>query len=199
MEKPLEQTLYCCPLLTRAASCASEQVWSLLEEYWLNDKTYDILSIRVILNITQWTPDRVFLIEQVIGRSNIDWYSVADIAEKIAETLPNYSARAIRGHLDYVLIQAVGDSKILPPELSLDTSQVARDLTNYSYNSNKHLQNLLEKSFYGIEKFAQANPKAFLDGIWTWFTDLINQITKEVIAQPSKNDGFRHFYSRKTG
>jgi hypothetical protein len=107
LEKPVEQAVYCSPLLTAAASFAAEDVWSLLEEYWLDDKSYDFLSIRVIWNISQWTPERVWLTQQVVQRSSIDWHTVAAIAERIAEALPNYAARVIRAHLDQRLAQAI--------------------------------------------------------------------------------------------
>jgi len=117
LEKPAEQAVYCSPLLTTAASFASEDVWSLLEEYWVDDKIYDLLSIRVIWNIGQWTPERVWLIQQVIQRSSIGWHDVAVIAKRIAETLPDCTARVIHAHLEYRLTQALEASKV-PPSAS---------------------------------------------------------------------------------
>ena len=181
LEKPVAQAVYCSPLLTTAASFAAEDVWSLLEEYWLNDKTYDFLSIRVILNIGQLTSERVWMMQQVIQRSNISWHDVAAIAEKIAETLPERAMRVIRAHLDYLLAQAIETSKIPPPELPSDADEVERYAHAYRHNPRQPLQRLLERegNLYEIEKFAQVYPKAFLDAIWTWFTDLLDQIAAD--------------------
>ncbi|MEP0883739.1 ATP-binding protein [Trichocoleus sp. ST-U3] len=181
LEKPVEQAVYCSPLLTTAGSFAVEDFWSLLEEYWLNDKTYDFLSIRVIWNIGQWTSERVWMMQQVIQRSNIGWHDVTAIAEKIAETLPDQAMRVIRAHLDYLLAQAIKTSKIPPPELPSDADEVERYAHAYRHDPIKPLQRLLEGegSFYEIEKFAQAHPKAFLDSIWTWFTYLVDQIARD--------------------
>jgi hypothetical protein len=33
--------VYCCPILQAAASFAAEDIWGLLEEYWLDEQTYD--------------------------------------------------------------------------------------------------------------------------------------------------------------
>lgn len=169
LEKPVEQVVYCSPLLTTAASFAAEDVWSLLEEYWLNDKIYDFLSIRVIWNISQWTPERVWLIQQVIQRSSIDWHNVAAIAERIAEALPDYAARVIRGHLGYLLTQAVEASKVLPPELPPDADEVERSVHAYRHDPLNPLKALLESesNFYEIEKFAEAHPQSFLESIWS--------------------------------
>jgi len=181
LEKPAEQAVYCCPLLTAAATCAAEDVWGLLEEYWLNEQAYDFLCIRVIWNISQWTPARVWLTQQVIQRSNIGWHDVAAIAERIAETLPSHAARVIRAHLDQRLAQAVTASQIPPPELQPDADEAQRYAHAYKYDPRNPLKHLLESEgdFYEIEKFAQANPKAFLDSIWSWFTNIVDQIARK--------------------
>lgn len=179
LEKPVEQAVYCSPLLTTAASFAAEDVWSLLEEYWLNNKTYDFLSIRVIWNISQWTPERVWFIQQVVQRSTIGWHDVVAIAERIAETLPDYAARVIRGHLDYLLTQAVEASKVPPPVLPSDADEAERSVHAYRHDPLNSLKALLESesNFYEIEKFAEAHPKSFLESIWSWFTNLIQQLS----------------------
>jgi nucleoside phosphorylase len=181
LEEPVERAVYCRPLLTAAASFAAEDVWILLEEYWLNDRTYDFLSIRVLFNIGQWTPERVLLTQQVIQRSNIEWYDVAAIAERIAETLPSHAARVIHAHLDWRLAEAISASQISPPELPPDADQVQRYVHKYKYDPRMPLEHLLksERGFYELEKFAQANPKAFLEAIWLWFTNLVDRIARE--------------------
>lgn len=175
LEKPVEQAVYCSPLLTTAANFAAEDVWSLLEEYWLNDKTYDFLSIRVIWNIGQWTSERVWMMQQVIQRSNISWHDVAAIAERIAEALPDHAARVIRAYLDYQLTQAREASKILPS----DADDAERSVHAYQHDPLNPLKALLESesNFYEIEKFAEAHPHSFLESIWSWFTDLIQQLS----------------------
>jgi len=190
LEKSAEQAVYCCPFLTTAASFAAEDVWRLLGEYWLNEQTYDLLSIRVIWNISQWTHERIWLTQQVIQRSNISWHDVAAIAERIAETLPNHAARIIRAHLDQRLAQAITVSQISPPELPPDADEAQRYAHVHKYDSRKPLKRLLESEsdFYEIEKFAQANPKAFLDSIWSWFTNVVEQIAGEF---DSSHTGYR--------
>jgi hypothetical protein len=76
LEKPPTEAAYCLPLLSTAVYFAAEHVWNLIEDYWLDDSAYDFLSIRVMLNSEQWTPQRVRLAEQVIRRSDISWYDI---------------------------------------------------------------------------------------------------------------------------
>jgi len=181
LEKAPEQAVYCCPLLTTAASFAADDVWGLLEEYWLHEQTYDLFSIRAIWNIGQWTHKRVDLIRQVIQRSNIDWHTVAAIAERVAEFLPNDAAKIIRSHLDQRLEKAIVASQVPPPELSSDANETQRSIHAYQYDPRKPLEQLLksEGDFYEIEKFAQVNPKAFLDSLWSWLINIVDEIARE--------------------
>jgi hypothetical protein len=181
LEKPVEQAVYCCPLLTAAADFAAERVWGLLEEYWLNEQTYDFLSIRVIRGIGQWIPSKVRLVQRVVQRSNIAWHDVAEIYEQIAEFSPNEAAKIIRSHLDRKLEQAIAVSKISPPESPSDADEIQRYTHMYEYNAKKPLRDLLESGsdFHEIEKFAEINPDAFLESNWHWFTNLIDRISRE--------------------
>ncbi|MBW4540405.1 MAG: TIR domain-containing protein [Myxacorys chilensis ATA2-1-KO14] len=178
LERPTEQSVYCYPILTAAASFAAEDVWGLLEEYWLNEQAYDFLCIRVIWNISQWTSERVWLTQQVIQRSNIGWHDVAAIAERIAEALPDCTARVIHAHLEYRLTQALKATRVPPPELPADANEGERSFHAYKHNPLNPLKAILESEsdFYEIEKFAEVNPQSFLASIWSWFVDLIQQL-----------------------
>ena len=194
LEKPADQAVYCSPLLTAAASFAAEDVWSLLEEYWLDDKSYDFLSIRAIWNIGQWTPERVWLTQQVIQRSSIDWHTVAAIAERIAEVLPDYAAKIIRAHLDQRLALAITEGNKPAPDLPADADQVTRYLHGSRYDPLKPIENLLERSstsdFYEIERFAEAHPQNFLNELWAWFVSVSSRIVQnELLATNSYQNG----------
>ena len=182
LEKPAERAVYCSPLLMAATRFAEEEVWSLLEEYWLHSQTYDFLSIQVIWNISQWTSERVWPIQQVIQRSGIDWDTIAAIAEKIAEFLPDYAAAVIRAHLDYTLTQAILASEVLPPVLSPDADESERRVHDNRHNPLNPLKAILESenSFYDLEKFAQAYPKSFLDSVWPWFVNLVEKLACDI-------------------
>jgi SEFIR domain/ATPase family associated with various cellular activities (AAA) len=180
LEKPVEQSVYCVPLMAAAASFAIEDVWGLLEDYWLHEQAYDLLSIRVIWGITHWTTETVHLAQQVIQRSQIDWHSVSSIAERIAEILPGYEARIIRAHLDQRLAQTLSISSTMP-DTSLDTDETKRDVQIYHDEPRSSLKYLLDNQsdFYAIGKFAQANPESFLEANWSWLIEIMEQIVKQ--------------------
>ncbi|PZD70994.1 hypothetical protein C1752_08436 [Acaryochloris thomasi RCC1774] len=177
LAKTAEQAVYCRPLLYVAASFAPEEVWQLLESYWLHNQTYDFLSIRVLWNIDHWTPQRVRFAEQIIRRSKIEWHEVSGIAEKIDEALPHDAPRVILAHLDFLLAKAIETSQIQVPEPPFETSEVEE----YNYSFVENVRRLLESKgdLYEIEKFAQVNSEAFLYTIWPWVIDVIEKISIE--------------------
>jgi SEFIR domain len=199
LEKPAEQAVYCCPLLTTAANFAAEDVWGFLEEYWLHEPTYDFLSIRVLLNISQWTPQTVRLTQQVIQRSNINWDNVAAIAERISNALPNYAVKVIRTHLDQRLALAIAEGNQPVPDLPADADYATHFLHTSQYDPLKPIENLLKRpdtrDFYEIKKFAEKHPKSFLSELWAWFVDVSSRILKNELntalsINSYQNDGF---------
>ncbi|EKU98198.1 putative ATPase (AAA+ superfamily) [Leptolyngbya sp. PCC 7375] len=181
LEKPVDKALYCSPLLTAATSFASDEVWTLLEDYWLDNEIYDALSTRVVLDISAWTPTRVYLIQQITQRTDIKWHSVATITERIAEFLPNYAIRIIRAHLEQRLASAIAASQTQPPALPPDADPVERYIHSREYDLEKPLRDLLEneRDFYEIEKIAQTMPKEFLNEVWPWFVNVVDQVSLE--------------------
>lgn len=178
LEKPVEQALYCSHLLSVATNFASGDVWQLLEYYWLEEPIYDSLSLRVIWSINDWTPERVWLVQQLIRRRNVDWHTVAEIAEKIAKTLPDQSAKVIRAHLDYLLAEAIEASQVELPELLPNANETEWELYAIQHSLLNPLVDLIgsEGCFYEIEKFAESHPQGFLEAIWPWFIEAIKTV-----------------------
>jgi SEFIR domain len=183
LKKPIEKAIYCRPLLAMAAAFAPEHVWSLLQDYCLDDRAYDNLSIVVIKNIAVWTPDRADRTAEIIRRSDIGWDNVTEIAEKVTESLPDYTATIILAHLNYRLDRAIETSNIRLPELPADASE-SEKIHRYRHNSFNVFENLLklENQFYQIEEFAANNPQSFLASIWHWFIEVVERLIKDRVT-----------------
>ncbi|MEA5582038.1 TIR domain-containing protein [Nodularia harveyana UHCC-0300] len=181
LEKPPNEAAYCGSILFAATQFAVDDVWNILERYWLNDVRYDFLSIRIMRQIQEWNYKRVCHAEQVIRRSNIDWYDVSAIAEIVVENLPDLASRIIRAHLDYELEQAIFESNKAVPELSPDADEAERYVHARKHNTKNFFTNLLEsrRDFHEIETFAIKNPKAFLKYVWPWWIDILNRIVDQ--------------------
>ncbi len=197
LEKPAEQAVYCRPLLATAASFAAEDVWGLLEEYWLNEQTYDSLSIRVILDIGQWTPERAWLTQQTIQRSDIGWHEVSAIAERIAKILPNYTAKIIRAYLDRRLAQAILESNQLKLKLLRDADREMQCSHDRQYDPLKPIASLLqqqsyENDFHEIKNFAEEHPQNFLSGLWDWFVDVSSRILRNESHKAQSINGYQN-------
>lgn len=63
--------------------------------------------------------------------------------------------------------------------LPSDADEAERSIHAYRHDPLNPLKALLENesNFYEIEKFAEANPQSFLESIWSWFIDLIQQLS----------------------
>lgn len=181
LQKTPEQAAYCVPLLLASANFAADNVWNLIEDYWLDNSAYDFLSIRFMMNMRQWNPQRVGLAQHLIRRSNLVWYDVSALAERVLETLPELAPKLLRAHLDRLLNYAIEESNKPQPVLPLDANETKRAFHAYKYDSRNPLKNLLEteSEFYAIEEFAKACPKAFLEAIWDWFTGLVSKIADD--------------------
>ena len=182
LEKPPEQAAYCHSFLLAALNFARDNVWGLMEEYWLNDPAYDSLSINVMRNTQQWTPTRVRMAQQVIQRLDLDWVYVSLIAEKIAEKLPELAPKIIRAHLDRKLHQAIESSNQPKPALPPEANTAEIYLHNSQHNPINAFKDLLEtgnSQFYQIENFAKTTPKVFLEAIWSWFINVLNKVSYE--------------------
>ena len=195
LEKSAAQAVYCCPLLTTAASFAAEDVWGLLEEYWLNDQSHDLLSIRLISNISGWTPERVCLTQQMIRRSSIDWDSVAAISERISDTLPSHAMKVIRAHLDQRLAEAIAESNQSKPELLTDADWATRYFHNLQYDPLKPIESLLQRSntgkFHEIKRFSEEFPRNFLSALWAWFVDVSSRILRNELYEALSINSYR--------
>ncbi|GJD19076.1 hypothetical protein RIVM261_040320 [Rivularia sp. IAM M-261] len=188
LKKPPTEAAYCLPILIAATSFASNNVWNLIEEYWLNDIAYDGLSMRIIFNFQQWNSERVWQTQQILQRSNLDMYSVSTIAEKVAETLPQLAPIILRAHLDYRLEQAIIESSKPIPELPLGADDAERYIHTSRYNVKNYFKNLLEggSDFDNIEALAKSHPKYFLEAIWSWFTSVLDRVVDQVNAHKDR-------------
>lgn len=181
LEDSPAKSAYCVPLLSTAVYFASEDVWNLIETCWLNDSAYDFLSIKVMLNSEQWTSEKVRLAERVIRRSNINWYDISAIAERIAENFPELAPQILRADLDRRLERAIEESNRPKPELPPDTDELQRYRHDADHDPLNPLKNLIEdeSELYNMETFAETLPKFFLDAIWPWFLNVAERIASE--------------------
>ncbi|MEG4521070.1 MULTISPECIES: ATP-binding protein [unclassified Microcoleus] len=178
LDKSPEQAVYCLPLLSLAILFSPEDVLELLEECWLSNRAYDTLSFRILVNLQQWTDRVVTLASQIVRRSQTSKWDISALAEQIAENSPELAPNLWRAYLDWQLEQALTKANEPLPELPSNATEEQRAVHTYIHRSFKEVEYLIkgEKTFYKLEGFAEATPKAFLDSVWPWFLDTINLI-----------------------
>ncbi len=181
MRKPPEEAIYCLPLLRAAVHFAGEHVLNLLEECWLNEPTYDTLSLSVIDDFTTWSPRVLAIAERLVRRT--PWDRTYLLIDRIAEDNPDLAPRVLRADLDRRLQQALAETPQPEAALPLDADEEQRILHDLTYRDRQFapLSRLIEndKDWHDLEVLAQEVPKAFLDWIWPWFLDIVSRITDD--------------------
>jgi hypothetical protein len=181
MRKPLEEAIYCLPLLRAAVHFACEQVLNLLEECWLNEPTYDAFSLSVISDFTTWSPRALAIAERLVHRAS--WDRSYLLIDRITESDPDLAPRVLRAELDRRLQQALADIPQPEPALPSEADEQQRILHDWANRDRPvaPLYRLIEndEDWYDLETLAKDAPKAFLDWIWPWFLDVVYRVTDD--------------------
>ncbi len=181
LDKSPEQAVYCVPLLSVAIQSEPEDILELLEDSWSRDRAYDTLCFRVLMNLQEWTERSVTLASQIVRRSETYRWDISALAEQIAENTPELAPILWRAYLDLQLEQALTKAKQPLPQLPTNATEEQRAIHAYTHRPLKEVEYIIgnDRDFYKLESFAEAAPKAFLDSVWPWFLDVINQIADQ--------------------
>ncbi|MBZ0170352.1 MAG: ATP-binding protein [Kofleriaceae bacterium] len=176
MRRPPEQAAHCVPLLNAAGRWDEETVLSLLDDRWLADPAYDVLSLEVLLDLQKWSSSAVTIAVRLVRRS--EWWRTSMLAEQIAASSPELAPSILRADLNRRLEQALEKvpqaTPSLPPEAS-DQDRVMHELPDRPHAA---LERLIEEDhdWHSMEDLAEAAPAAFLESIWPWFVDVVGRI-----------------------
>ncbi len=175
MQKPPEEAAHCIPFLGAATRFADEQVLDLLEACWFENAAYDPLSFKILLDLNEWNSRTVDLAAKLARRSA--WWGTEMLVNQMAESVPDLAPRALRADLDRRLEQALGETPepLLPLPADADEMQRALHLLAERDRRYAPLRRVIEneQDWHDMETLAEASPKAFLDGIWPWFLDVV--------------------------
>jgi nucleoside phosphorylase len=199
MHKPPEEAIYCLPLLRAAAHFDCEHVLRLLGECWLNNPTYDALSLSVIGDFTTWSSRALATVERLVRRTSWDWTSL--LIDRMAESNPALAPRVLRAEVDRRLQQVLAEipqpEPALPPDAD-EQQRILHDLANRDRQFvplNRLIEN--EEAWCDLDILAQEAPKAFLDWIWPWFLDIIHRTADDehsfVIGYRKDHVAYRSF------
>lgn len=196
-EKP-EKATFCLPFLSAAAAFSSKEVLGLLEGFWVNDSAFDYLTLEVLLQLKGWDSSSVEMASKIVRRHASSWAPL--LAERIAETKPEFAPHIIRADLDRQVEQVlkkVGEARFEKNPNPVEEQKTAHALSCAT------LKRLIEdeREWFNIDQLAEASPKAFLDWIWPWFIDVVSQIAEEehpiVIGYRDDQASYRDFDDRE--
>ncbi|GAB1542176.1 AAA family ATPase [Scytonema sp. NUACC21] len=178
LDKSPQKAVYCVPVLKAAVRFATKDVLEVLEDCWLSDSTYDSLTLSVLLNIEQWTPQAVNVAITVVRRSMTEPWQISALMEQVAENNPELAPKVLRAHLARLLEQALEEVNKALPELPPDADEAQRQIHAYMNDPLNPLKHLIENKpdIDNLETLAAETPKAFLDSTWSWFLNVVNLI-----------------------
>jgi len=175
MSKPFEFATHCVPLLATAVSFAGTDVFSLLNQYWLSDTTYDPLSLNVLLDFKEWDLNTVLAAEKLVNRSEL-WIT-GMLIERIAEINSQIAPRVLRASLDRKLTAAIDEFESKKADINTAVQKDWQYMPRSLYR-NDTLDRLLEDpvDYISVESLAEEEPKSFLQFIWPWFLDVAERV-----------------------
>ncbi|MCP4345374.1 MAG: ATP-binding protein [Desulfobacterales bacterium] len=198
MSKEPETGRSCVSLLIQALSFDRTGVLKLIQNYWLPDKCYDHMTLRVLSNLGDWDEEAVNMVCVVARRSEQRW-DITYIAEIVSQSNPNLAPKIVRADLDRRLIKAEQEDNkfVAPPRPSPDANQVDHEMYYMINDPLKKQKQLLETDLEWRELsiIAERAPGAFLELVWPWFLKVLERIAHD---EHKFITGYRDDYSLGT-
>ena len=175
-------------LLGRAVEFQPGEVLRLVEQFWVADERYLKCAFTALRDLTQWDESSVEIAARMADHAPADVFSIQHLAEKISKSRPDLAPKVIARYL-----QARTNRLKTPPALAPDRSlqgasneeQIAETLRNI--NALNPYEQLIDNSsdWYNIEKLAMKAPRAFVEEIWPWLSELFERLARD--ENPSRN------------
>jgi hypothetical protein len=172
MRQPKQRAALCFGLLLDASQFDEASVYRLVASCWASKAEYDELVLGLIYRLPKLNDDWMRLACEAAGRSG---HPIVFTASRIAETNPEYAVKLICAQFGYEYREAEREAAALPPATDdADDSYATRFLAAQDDPFVLLITGKKANDRYGLEAIAQKAPSAFLEGLWSWFNDILN-------------------------
>ena len=158
MTKPVSQARETVGLLSRAVLFEPDAVFGLVRSHWVTEERYHELALFTLRESPLWDSSRVEIVARIADHASIDSFSILHIAKQIAQSMPALAPEVIVRYL-----QAKTNSIAASPDA----------ISNQLLDSNT--------GWYDIDKLALQVPRAFIERLWPWLTDVLGRLAQEPI------------------
>lgn len=168
--------------LTRAWSFAREEILALVERYWLPSIEKDSHSFQVLESLNIWDERSCGFIETILRRTPVQSMHVCWLASTVSVSSPELAPRIVATQLWAELERAkseVGENILSLPEVEEETNPIVRSIRR-SDKLERPYRNVLESSnWHDLEVISEAAPRNFLESVFPWFVNLVEEIAYE--------------------
>ena len=160
---------------------APQKVAELLKTHWLGDPSTDSQTWMVLQSTSTWTPEALEIGTTILSRTDIVPHFVDSIVATLGVDQPDYALALVRAALDRGLANAIQVSKdraALPkPEFKSVQKEAEWRFANDLKNPIKRLVDGGQE-WDTLPALAEKAPKAFLDSVWPWFLQVLDELRK---------------------
>lgn len=176
--------------LIRAFPFAQEAVLKLIESYWAANSEYDSLVWRVLDSSEDWDDRMAAIGVEILDRSDTHTFSIMHTSTSIAVNRPDLAVKLVAATLGRQLRIAKLEAE--NAQASQPDSNDWEGQQNWSLreDSRRRVGTILDQShgWYDLPAVAEAAGKTFIDELWTWLIDLLENIAT---PRESTNRKFR--------
>jgi hypothetical protein len=169
------------PILSRAFSFAKDEAGKIVKATWLPDGSYDEHILMLFTCLGDWDETSVEMICEVAKRHESHW--ISHIADLVSQSKPALAPRIVRADFDRRLEEAMRrEAKAVPPPPpGPDATDEEKAIYHLQMRKGEEIEKLLEhdKEWHELSQIAEADPKAFLDFLWPWFSSVVERIAYE--------------------
>lgn len=176
MTRPIQEAAVVQPILGQALNFSSKEVLALLDVHWLPYPIRDEQSWQVLVMGAHPKPDAAWVdrLELILSRTKLDSWAVGYAAGIVSVVLPDDAPRLVAAWLrhQWQLMQAEDITVLADAE-----SEV---LNYYSLPRNGRVESLLKcRELYDLAAIAEAEPRAFIQVLWSLFLEMLGTVTNE--------------------
>jgi len=174
MKQPSQRAALSFGLLLDASKFDPASVYRLVASCWGPNAEYNQLVLALVYRLPILDDDWMRLACQAAGRSG---HPIVFTASRIAETNPEYAVRLICSQFEYEYCQAEREAAASPPARDeADGLNASRFLAAQRDPFVLLITGTNTNDRYGLDAIAEKAPKAFVEGLWSWFTNVLNKM-----------------------
>jgi len=173
-------------LLREAMNFNQAVVVDLVESNWLPNGEFDYQTLSVLEVIPSWSARTLKLASVILGRTEVSSYGVNQLCRSALGTSSKYAADLLLAQLNAVTNRIRILDSLHDLALKEGSDEGESEYKDWKLDHNcprrKALIELLDKhDFYIVDDLIDNDPEIFVETLWPWFIDVLNQVIHQQV------------------